>query len=58
MVANQIDTLLANYVAGVLPTPVRVLVESHLQLKPGDERRLKRPPKSAHGRDCVRRNVF
>ncbi|MAY61401.1 MAG: transcriptional regulator [Rhizobiales bacterium] len=36
MVANQIDTLLANYVAGVLPTPVRVLVESHLQLKPGN----------------------
>lgn len=37
MVANQIDTLLANYVAGVLPTPVRVLVESHLQMKKGNQ---------------------
>ena len=30
---DTIDSLLARYVAGTLPTPARVLVESHLQLK-------------------------
>ncbi len=34
MVAEQVDRLLANYVAGTLPAPMRVLVESHLELKP------------------------
>jgi len=31
---DTIDALLARYVAGTLPTPARVLVEAHLQLKP------------------------
>ena len=31
---ETIDALLARYVAGSLPAPARVLVESHLQLKP------------------------
>ncbi len=31
---DTIDSLLARYVAGTLPTPARVLVESHLELKP------------------------
>jgi len=31
---ETIDALIARYVAGSLPTPARVLVESHLQLKP------------------------
>ena len=34
MVAEQVDRIVANYVAGTLPTPMRVLVESHLELKP------------------------
>jgi putative transcriptional regulator len=34
MVAEQVDRLVANYVAGTLPTPMRVLIESHLELKP------------------------
>ncbi|ANL65517.1 ChrR family anti-sigma factor protein [Rhizobium phaseoli] len=42
MVHEQIDTidaLMAHYVAGSLPEPARVLVRSHLQMKP-DYRRL------------------
>ena len=42
MVHEQIDTidaLMAHYVAGSLPEPARVLVRSHLQMKP-DNRRL------------------
>jgi putative transcriptional regulator len=31
---DTIDSLLARYVAGTLPTPARVLVEAHLELKP------------------------
>jgi putative transcriptional regulator len=31
---DTIDTLIARYVAGNLPTPARVLVASHLELKP------------------------
>ncbi len=31
---ETIDALIARYVAGSLPTPARVLVESHLQIKP------------------------
>ncbi len=30
---DTIDSLMARYVAGSLPTPARILVESHLQLK-------------------------
>ena len=32
--SETLDVLLARYVAGVLPVPVRVLVESHLAIKP------------------------
>lgn len=31
---DTLDSLLARYVAGTLPTPARVLVEAHLELKP------------------------
>lgn len=31
---DTIDSLLARYVAGTLPSPARVLVEAHLELKP------------------------
>ncbi|MEP3436461.1 MAG: ChrR family anti-sigma-E factor [Hoeflea sp.] len=31
---DTLDSLLARYVAGTLPTPARVLVEGHLELKP------------------------
>ena len=31
---DTIDSLLARYVAGTVPTPARVLVEAHLELKP------------------------
>ena len=34
MVAEQLDTLIARYVAGDLPAPVRVLMASHLAMKP------------------------
>ncbi|MGO8344974.1 transcriptional regulator, partial [Rhizobium ruizarguesonis] len=37
MVHEQIDTidaLMAHYVAGSLPEPARVLVQSHLDMKP------------------------
>ena len=34
MAAEQVDRLLANYVAGTLPAPMRVLVQSHIELKP------------------------
>lgn len=36
---DTIDSLLARYVAGTLPTPARVLVEAHLELNP--ENRIK-----------------
>ncbi len=42
MIHEQIDTidaLMAHYVAGSLPEPARVLVQSHLEMKP-DNRRL------------------
>ncbi|MDZ7602786.1 MAG: ChrR family anti-sigma-E factor [Hoeflea sp.] len=31
---DTLDSLLARYVAGTLPTPARVLVEAHLELRP------------------------
>lgn len=35
---DSIDTLLASYVAGTLPLPARLLVATHLELKPGSSR--------------------
>lgn len=37
---DTIDSLLARYVAGTLPTPARVLVEAHLELKPKSRTRV------------------
>ncbi|TDH36071.1 transcriptional regulator [Pseudohoeflea suaedae] len=34
MVAEQLETLMARYVAGSLPAPVRVLIATHLAMKP------------------------
>jgi putative transcriptional regulator len=38
---DTIDSLLARYVAGTLPTPARVLVEAHLELKPENRVRVR-----------------
>lgn len=38
---DTIDSLLARYVAGTLPTPARVLVEAHLELKPENRIRVR-----------------
>ena len=37
---DTIDSLLARYVAGTLPTPARVLVEAHLELKADNRRKV------------------
>lgn len=38
---DTIDSLLARYVAGTLPTPARVLVEAHLELKPENRNKVR-----------------
>ena len=38
---DTIDSLMARYVAGTLPEPARVLVESHLQLKPDNREHMR-----------------
>jgi len=40
---DTLDSLLARYVAGTLPTPARVLVEAHLELKPQNLIKVRNP---------------
>ena len=41
---DTIDTLMARYVAGALPLPARVLVESHLEINGAKPPRKNTPP--------------